>query len=74
MPLLENEPFDGIDDTIPPFFRSFCKSCKHFNGADKGTCSAYPDGIPEKFSDKSERHNKTEKDQKGDFLFLSILD
>ena len=74
MPLLENEPFDGIDDTIPPFHYSFCRACKHFNGADKGTCSAYPDGIPEKFSEKFGRHDDIEPDQKGDFVWKSKKD
>ena len=72
MPLLEDGTF-VIDDSIHPFDISRCKFCKHFHGKDKGTCTAYPYGIPKKFSigNFSYWHDKIEKDQTGSFIFES---
>jgi hypothetical protein len=57
-----------IDDRVKPFMFSACRFCKHFNGIESGTCLAYPNGIPEKFSSEGERHNKINNDQIGDFI------
>ena len=43
--------------------------CKHFN-FDKLKCPAYPNGIPVKYLDGSQVHDKRESDQKGEFVFL----
>jgi len=70
MPELEDGTF-VIDDSIHPFDISECKFCKHFHGRKVGTCPAYPNGIPEKFSmgNFTYRHTKVEKDQTGAFIF-----
>ena len=59
------------------FSPSCCNRCKYFEGVEKGTCPAYPNGIPSRFSDmiigvnapKQEVHNKVEEDQVGDFTW-----
>ena len=37
---------------------------------DKLKCPAYPNGIPVKYLDGSQVHDKKESDQKGEFVFL----
>ena len=44
---------------------SKCTQCKHFN-FDKLKCPAYPNGIPVKYLDGSQVHDKKESDQKGE--------
>lgn len=59
------------------FAPSCCNRCKHFDGVEKGTCAAYPNGIPSRFSNmvigvnapKQEIHTNVEKDQVGDFVW-----
>ena len=70
MPELEDGTF-VIDDSIHPFDMSECVICKHFLGKKTGTCPAYPNGIPEKFSMGNFRikHTEIEKDQTGTFIF-----
>lgn len=56
------------------FAPSCCNRCKHFDGVEKDTCAAYPNGISSRFSDmviganatKQEIHTNVEKDQVGD--------
>ena len=48
--------------------------CKHFDGVEKGSCAAYPDGIPDKFAVRNlfswgEMHADVEEDQTGVFIF-----
>jgi len=68
-----------LDDTVYPFMGGCCcRSCKHFHGIEKGTCEAYPNGIPEKFSiitsgysgkGKFPWHDNVETDQTGSFTW-----
>ena len=60
-----------LDDTRYKFGSgtSTCPFCVHFHGEEKGTCEAYPAGIPDRFSWKPNRHNVVEKDQVGDFIW-----
>lgn len=44
-------------------------NARHFN-FDKLKCPAYPNGIPVKYLDGSQVHDKKESDQKGEFVFL----
>ena len=70
-----NSTLDGIT-IVRHFAPSCCNRCKHFDGADKGTCAAYPNGIPSRFADmviggtapKQEIHTKVETDQVGNFV------
>ena len=58
------------------FSPSCCNRCKHFEGVEKGTCPAYPKGIPSRFSDlivgpnapKIQIHTKVEPDQEGNYV------
>lgn len=55
---------------------SWCIGCRHFNGLQKGTCAAYPNGIPERYADAyigqmPEKHASVQKDQYGDFIFVN---
>ena len=73
---------DSIDGV--PYVRHFspscCCRCKHFDGIEKGTCAAYPNGIPTRFSDlvsgvnasRQEIHIKIEDDQVGDYIWEFI--
>lgn len=63
-----------LDDTIYKFDHSFCSSCKHFHGREKGTCPAYPNGIPARFAFDLYRHNEIQEDQTGNYMFISVLD
>ena len=62
---------DGYE-ALPRFKRTCCLLCKHFYGTEKGTCKAYPNGIPDKFAVRNklgwiETHIDVEPDQVGDF-------
>ena len=67
MPLLEDGTF-VIDDSIYPFDCSLCTICKYFHGKEKGTCEAYPNGIPDRFALELYRHIEIQKDQIGEFI------
>lgn len=59
---------------LPRFEQTCCLECKHFNGIKKGTCAAYPNGIPDKFairnaSDFMETHVFIEPGQVGEYVF-----
>ena len=59
---------------LPKFERTCCIMCKHFDGVKKGSCAAYPNGIPDKFAIRNlfswgEMHTNVEKDQTGNFIF-----
>lgn len=68
--------FNGLDGyyPLPRFKRTCCIMCKHFHGVDKGSCEAYPAGIPDKFAVRNQLgwgtvHSKIEPGQIGDYLF-----
>ena len=58
-----------IDDSPVKFSRCCCRVCIHFDGIEKGTCPAYPNGIPDRFSLEAHKHYKIEEDQIGDFIY-----
>ena len=66
-----NEKYDYVGGTHVMHFRaSWCTRCSHFNGAQEGTCSAYPNGIPSRFADMVDgvqalKHDSVQQDQKG---------
>ena len=66
-----NRRMDYIEDRHEYYnvYISKCTQCKHFN-FDKLKCPAYPNGIPVKYLDGSQVHDKRESDQKGEFVFL----
>jgi hypothetical protein len=49
------------------FWDSCCHFCKYFEGEKKGTCPAYPGGIPDRFVYAKDVHVVIEDDQTGDF-------
>jgi len=51
-------------------YKSKCSQCKHFLFA-KLTCSAFPDGIPEKFLSGEKVHIKLEIGQSGSEIFTN---
>lgn len=65
---------------IRPFKPSMCLKCKYFEDVEKGTCPAYPEGIPSRYADMiiganapvQEKHSTVQKDQIGTFVFTSI--
>lgn len=64
---------DGYQ-ALPRFERTCCEKCIHFHGKQKGTCDAYPKGIPDKYSVRNVLawmavHTTIEKDQTGKFTF-----
>ena len=64
---------DGYQ-ALPRFERTCCIMCKHFDGVEKGSCAAYPDGIPDKYAVRNlfswgEMHADVEEDQTGVFIF-----
>lgn len=59
------------------FSFSWCIACKHFNGKEKGTCKAFPNGIPEKYSvsygsEMPLKHETIDKNQVGKLTFLKV--
>ena len=72
----ENNSIDG-NAIIRHFSPSCCTRCRHFNGIEKGTCAAYPNGIPARFADlitgvnapQQEIHTTVEKDQVGNYVW-----
>ena len=51
-----------------------CAMCKHFDGVNKGTCPAYPSGIPDKYAIRNIYgamivHIDVEPEQEGLFTF-----
>lgn len=64
---------DGVY-LLPRFERTCCISCKHFHGVERGSCEAYPDGIPDKFAIRNllgwlVYHVNIENDQSGKYTF-----
>lgn len=65
-------------DTPKKFDDPTCRFCKHFHGKEKGSCSAYPNGIPDRFAfrtfDKENKtlffHTEVQDNQTGSFVFL----
>jgi hypothetical protein len=68
MPELENEDY-LLDDTPVKFTISCCNLCVHFDGKEKATCKAFPNGIPDKFSIHCQKHTQIEKGQSGNFIW-----
>ena len=69
--MLNDYMLDGQD---PDRWRNFyCTICVHFNGREKGTCPAYPQGIPENFNlenkEKKVEHSRVLKGQIGTTIF-----
>ena len=51
--------------------------CKHYDGDDKCSCKAYPNGIPDKFAivkwgEPPLKHTNVENDQVGHLTYISI--
>lgn len=68
-----DQSLDGFEP-LPRFYRTCCMRCKFFDGVEKGTCPAYPKGIPDKFGirylgDWMKIHNSVEADQEGTFVW-----
>ncbi len=73
---------DKLDGTliVRHFKPSMCLKCKYFEGIEKGTCPAYPDGIPSRYADMviganapvQEKHDSVQKDQKGEYVFTPL--
>ena len=72
----ENSYIDG-NPIVRHFSPSCCTRCKHFDGVENGTCSAYPNGIPSRFADlitganapQLQIHTSVEKDQVGEYVW-----
>jgi hypothetical protein len=68
--IMKKDVYESIGDTLYPFeVACDCTICRHFEGEEKGTCPAYPDGIPEKFSIWGKCHDTVENDQSGNTIF-----
>lgn len=68
---LEERGWAVLDDRPKKFdLGCFCRHCVHFHGKEKGTCGAYPGGIPDRFSTGLEAHVVIEKDQREDITYL----
>ena len=70
---MNGHQLDGYEP-LPRFQRTCCIKCKLFDGVNKGTCPAYPKGIPDKFairnaSDWMLTHYVVEPDQEGEYTF-----
>lgn len=50
-----------------------CLTCKYFlfekSNRKKNVCLAFPDGIPLKYRNDTERHDKVVKGQEGDYVY-----
>ena len=69
----------GVSEKRKSWILSWCSACKHFDGMEKGTCKAYPNGIPERFYYGSEedlppKHTEMEQDQTGSFTYVYHLE
>ena len=72
----EDNKLDG-EWMVRHFSPSICVCCSHFHGKEKGTCSAYPNGIPSRFADMiigdgapvQHKHDTVESDQVGSDVF-----
>ena len=56
---------------------TWCNFCKHYDGDEKCSCKAYPNGIPNRFSlvkwgESPLKHTKIENDQVGNLTFFPI--
>ena len=72
MPRYRNQ-IDGYKPR-PRFECTCCLMCSHFNGVKKGTCLAYPQGIPDRYAVRNmygalETHTNIEPDQVGNYTF-----
>lgn len=60
---LDNEKY-----SIFGMYDSLCMMCKHFD-SDNFNCSAFPDGIPNKYLSGEEKHLQVDKEQENGFIF-----
>ena len=67
--------FNTLDGKIEVrWLRSSCMLCAYFDGPKRGTCLAFPNGIPDKYvvSDSelfAEKHSEVVSGQTGDYIF-----
>ena len=57
----------------PRFEATCCIWCEHFDGKEKGTCKAFPKGIPNRYAIRNqdmpmEYHTSVDKDQNGKYV------
>ena len=65
MPTFGSHTDGVIDDSPVKWVKSYCHACAHFQGEDKGICSAFPDEIPVEFSTNGKKHDSIEQKQTG---------
>ena len=67
--------YDTLDGKMKfRWIRSKCLICAYFDGPKKGTCMAFPNGIPEKYivsygDSFATEHKEVEDGQVGDYCF-----
>jgi hypothetical protein len=66
---MEEELYNSIGLPHDRFLASFCPLCSNFEGKTKGTCPAYPEGIPDKFAIRLNKHLHISEGQTGNFIF-----
>ena len=72
---LEKRGWAILVDTPDEFgINCLCRYCIHFHGKEKGSCKAYPNGIPDKFKIGRETHISIEENQVGDFVWTHYND
>ena len=47
----------------------YCERCKYYAGFPADVCSAFPQGIPQKYSYGPNQHKQVDEGQVGDFIF-----
>ncbi len=72
---LEERGWVVLDDynRHPKFKMTWCRFCKYFHGEEKGTCEAYPNGIPDKYAygrDERMKHSTVQDDQTGNYTWV----
>lgn len=69
--------FEHLDMPIKRhLITSWCVGCRYFNGVQSGNCSAYPNGIPERYADAysgtmPDKHDSVQDDQVGEYTFIN---
>lgn len=73
----DNMEFEHLDMPIKRhLITSWCVGCRYFNGVQSGNCSAYPNGIPERYADAysgtmPDKHDSVQDDQVGEYTFIN---
>ena len=73
----DNMEFEHLDMPIKRHLvTSWCVGCRYFNGVQSGNCSAYPNGIPERYADAysgtmPDKHDSVQDDQVGEYTFIN---